>query len=230
MGTYGVKVIRDRGVYYVWYRTNTGYPRGLGLEMHRMVPADPRVFSLWRSRLRKKLVALRHAYNAHEAGRAVSSKYQVDFESEEFTISKSWDYEVYSYIYELDLDNRVFLFNRCPMYHLDNLPPEDVFCLADDAFEDASDIHVHQARHFYQGIPKEYRFDLARLKGPLVKPKKIKTYERLCIDIVTDPRSIVLPLPKQKFREPKISPYTSWQNTSGSTYARRRCQCTTTWR
>ena len=70
---------------------------------------------------------------------------------DEYVTDKVPDYpSSYIWIYEVDLDNLVFLVNYVPIFRLDNMPPDDVFvkCISYDHFG-------HRAPH--ELTPVQYR-------------------------------------------------------------------------
>ena len=193
MGTGGCQVIRDRGYYFVWRVSNSGnFNAGLGPAVYGMVEKDPGKLKAWRDDLREKLVLLRRIYNIRadsETGRLEAetrdSRHRADI-----LITEDWTYEKEIYVYELDLDNMIFLYQRYPVYHLDHMPPEDVFYRSCEIVEGNIPDVIDE---FYQDTPEEYRFSLSRLSklAPVVEDLEITTYEESSIDVLSDPSSVL---------------------------------------
>ncbi|KAF7793545.1 hypothetical protein EIP86_004659 [Pleurotus ostreatoroseus] len=157
-----------------------------------MVEKDPGKLKAWRDDLREKLVLLRRIYNIRadsETGRLEAetrdSRHRADI-----LITEDWTYEKEIYVYELDLDNMIFLYQRYPVYHLDHMPPEDVFYRSCEIVEGNIPDVIDE---FYQDTPEEYRFSLSRLSklAPVVEDLEITTYEESSIDVLSDPSSVL---------------------------------------
>ncbi|KAF7793543.1 hypothetical protein EIP86_004657 [Pleurotus ostreatoroseus] len=197
MGTGGVQVIRDRGWYFVWTVSHTGYPEhGLGAKVYRMILKNAQDLESWRQELREDLVELRHTYNTHADENGILYGEAKDINGIiDIRITQDWTYEKDLYVYEIDLDNMLFIYQRYPVYHLDHMPPEEVFLRSCNILDGEWDSGLID--DFYEDTPEEYRFSLSRLSqlAPEVEDLEIATYEESSIEFIMDPPSILLSSP-----------------------------------
>ncbi|KAJ3531916.1 hypothetical protein NM688_g7502 [Phlebia brevispora] len=189
----GLKAIRWRGTYYLWYRWDDGYPAepGLGMEVYNMIPKSPKMLKKWARNLRQEVGRMSKTYykrfKTAEDPEEVDTNMMVD--GGVFDIGENYEYGSSEYMYEIDLDNMIFSFNRYPFFHLDNMPPRDVF------IQSCKKSSRHTGRATYAAYrdytPAEFQFKLGRLKAPAVRNRELVTYKKYFSGALTEPQDIL---------------------------------------
>ncbi|KAJ3551448.1 hypothetical protein NM688_g4695 [Phlebia brevispora] len=193
MGTEGLKVIRSRGKYFLWYCWSDGYVEepGLGMEMYKMIPKSPAILEKWAQDLRADLDRLSETYY----GMLEETEEDVDFylnpievEGRVLKIGNNYEDED-AHTPTKSTSTTRSSFHRYPFYHLDHMPPADVF------------VHTLQKSLRYpqdasyaayrDETPEEYRFNLACLGAPVVEDCELTIYKKYFSVMVAEPRDIL---------------------------------------
>ena len=161
MGTRGYKVYRYKGRYFLILNRFDSDPAVFGIE--NLLPEIPHdgvskeKFEEWVEATRKYLDAKFEELDPDSD------------DEEEFVTDQVPDYAFYTWIYEIDLDNLVFLVNHVPIFRLDNMPPEEVFlkCISYDHFG-------HRASH--ELTPVQFRYNW-HAPPPSPSPESLFAYK-----------------------------------------------------
>ncbi|KAF7289216.1 polymerase II transcription elongation factor [Mycena indigotica] len=173
MGTRGYRVYRYKRRYFVTYNHYDSYPRIFGVQVKKEVPSDAVEYQLWLATLRQKL---EKELEAHAVDKNASD-FEIFHRPPVNDIFIEW-------IYELDLDNELFLVDNCPIFSLRNIPADDdVFCAC-------IGFNSYGHRSYSPRTPVEYR-DSWVVAPPLVDQAAIAAYaalgpEILGIDAILD--------------------------------------------
>ncbi|THH00991.1 hypothetical protein EW026_g1627 [Hermanssonia centrifuga] len=128
MGTRGYKVYRHKRWYFVYYNHYDSYPEGLGVELLSSIPTDPEEFQKW---LQARRASLDKLLAEREELLATDEKLDADEEERRLGVlitreQPSNDIMI-EWVYEFDLDRLIFHIDSMPMYHLDHMPPQEIF-------------------------------------------------------------------------------------------------------
>ncbi|KAF7289214.1 polymerase II transcription elongation factor [Mycena indigotica] len=166
MGMRGYRVYRYKRRYFVTYNHYDSDPTVFGVRVKNEVPSDAADYQLWLATLRQKL---EKELEAHA----------VDKNASDFGISHRPPVNdiLIEWIYELDLDNELFLVDNCPIFSLKNIPANDkVFCACI-----GFDSYGH--RSYSPWTPVKYRGSWV-VDPPLVDQAAIVAYAALEPEIV----------------------------------------------
>jgi hypothetical protein len=147
MGTRGYKVYRYKARYFFRLNRFDSEPAVFGREVVlRKIPragVSKEKFEEW-------------VRSTREYVDAKFEKLDSDFYKDEYVTDQMPDYPSFMWIYEIDLDNLVFLVNHVPIFRLDNMPPEEVFvkCISYDHFGGK---FGHRASH--ELTPVQFRYN-----------------------------------------------------------------------
>lgn len=157
MRSTGFKVYRYKGLYFVYYNNDNSCPSYFGLKVRDEVPSGGPRFEKWVASL----------------GRELDEEFELlkGGSRELFVIDKQPTGNV-QWLYEIDLDNRVFHVDRQPLFRLDNLPPRDMFVKAI-----SFDHFGHRA--YDKSLPEEYRYDW-HPSPPAPEPRFLDVYASHC--------------------------------------------------
>jgi hypothetical protein len=142
MGTCGYTVYCHKGHYFLHYNHLDSYPNGLGLAFLHEIPYDvsKEEFEEWVKLTQEMLDA------QYEELKYLDNL--VDLMSD-----KQPGNDIFiEWVYKIDLNNLVFHVNSQPLFHLDNMPPDNVFIRA-ISFDHFS----HRA--LYKHTPAQFRYD-----------------------------------------------------------------------
>ena len=155
----GYRVHTSKGRYLVRLNLSDSKPAVYGLEVLREIPrggVSKEEFEEWAKSTREYLDAKFEQLDS-------------DINKTEFVTDRITELPSYTWIYEIDLDNLVFLVNHIPIFRLDNMPPDDVFvkCISYDHFG-------HSASH--ERTPVQFRYNW-HAPPPSPPPKSSAAYK-----------------------------------------------------
>ncbi len=170
MGTRGYKVYRHKRWYFVYYNHYDSYPEGLGVELLSSIPTDPEEFQKW---LQARRASLDKLLAEREELLATDEKLDADEEEKRLGVlitreQPSNDIMI-EWVYEFDLDRLIFHIDSMPMYHLDHMPPQEIFL-------EGIDLDSYGHRRCSQTIPEEYQFTPNSILPPPVEDSSLQTF------------------------------------------------------
>lgn len=84
----------------------------------------------------------------------------------------------------------VFLFQKNPVYHLNNMPPKHIFVRSCEALNNVAERNYHQ--EILQRHARGVELDLSHIgKSPAVNKRELASYKKLCAGIAADPYSLL---------------------------------------
>lgn len=185
---YSSRIFRHRGHLFLAHETWVKYPGFEGCDTLALVPRHPKHYQVW-------LSARRQQFDA-----------QLDMEGEPEDILTG-----YAWIYEIDLDNEVFLINSQPLFRLDHVPPRNVFLQSM-----GHDHYQHCA--YLSTTPEEYRYNW-HAPPPSVDSQLLHVYDKHSLDPSVTAIHELLHVPVALYRNTllfRFNPYGTLLGTSNN--------------
>ena len=159
MGTRGYRAYRYKRRYLVRLNRSGSEPARFGHDVRRKIPrsgVSKENFEEW-------------VKTTQDYFDAKFERLHSDIEKDEFVADQMPNFPYFRWVYEIDLDNLVFLVNYVPIFRLDNMPPSKVFvkCISHDHF---GQLASHEL------TPFQYRYNW-RAPPPYPPPESLTAYE-----------------------------------------------------
>ncbi|EFY85109.1 hypothetical protein J3459_011867 [Metarhizium acridum] len=128
MGTRGLKIVRFRGRYYIYYNQFDSYFEGLGAEIVASVPTEPDKYQEWLTSMRAQYAAKQRALEQHvyeiRDGSEPDYSFFDELEVLPSELQRLDDFDA-EYFYIINLDHEVLTINFSIHWQLGNIPRKD---------------------------------------------------------------------------------------------------------
>ena len=160
MGTPGYLVYRSRGRYIVCLNRYDSYPHSFGLVVLYKIPRA----GVSKEKFEKWVKSTREYFDAK------SEQLNSDINEDEYVTDRAPGLTLDVLIFEINLDDLVFLINYIPIFRLDNMPPSEVFVKSI-----SYDHFGHIAPH--EHTPVQFRYNLPAPPPPPPPPESLIAYK-----------------------------------------------------